>query len=74
MRVFTNNPTVHGVIEYNEKFIDLGTKTFNGNACSNGVVRLGQNTSRVVDRGATEDTAKKPGVTGGRPVVGCAPP
>jgi len=73
MRVFAKDPTVRGVIEYNEKFIDLGTKTFNGIPCPDGVIRIGQNTNRVVDRGATQDTAKKVGVTGGRPVVGCAP-
>jgi hypothetical protein len=73
MRVFANDPTVRGVIEYNEKFIDLGTKTFNGIPCPDGVIRIGQNTNRAVDRGATQDTGKKVGVTGGRPVVGCAP-
>ena len=74
MRIFENDPTVRGVIEYNEKFIDLGTKVFNGNPCPNGVIRLGQNTNRSVDRGAIQDTGKKGGVTGGRPIVGCAPP
>jgi hypothetical protein len=73
MRVFANDPTVRGVIEYNEKFIDVGTKTFNGNPCPNGVIRIGQNTNRAVDPGATQDTGKKAGVTGGRPIVGCAP-
>jgi hypothetical protein len=28
MRVFASDPTVRGVIEYNEKFVDLGTKSF----------------------------------------------
>jgi hypothetical protein len=74
MRIFANDPTVRGVIEYNEKLIDLGTKTFNGIPCPDGVIRIGQNTNRAVDRGATQDTAKKVGVTGGRPIVGCAPP
>ena len=73
MRVFATDPTVRGVIEYNEKFIDLGTKSFNGTACPNGVVRIGQNTNRTVDRGATQDTSKKGGVSGGRPIVACAP-
>src|SRR5215468_3334901 len=61
MRVFANDPTIRGLIEYNEKFIDLGTKTFNGTACPNGVVRIGQNTNRVLDRGASQDTGKKVG-------------
>ena len=73
MRVFKNDPPIRGIIEYNEKFIDLGTKRFNGSACPNGVVRIGQNTNRVADRSATQDTGKKVGVTSGRPVVGCAP-
>jgi hypothetical protein len=73
MRVFATDPTVHGVIEYNEKFIDLGTKSFNGAPCSDGVIRIGQNTNRTLDRGAAQDTSKKGGVSGGRPVLGCAP-
>ena len=74
MRVFASDPAVRGVIENNEKFVDLGTKTFNGMACPDGVIRIGQNSNRAVDRGATQDTGKKAGVAGGRPVVGCAPP
>jgi|SRR6266851_4541403 hypothetical protein len=73
MRIFANDPPVRGVIEFNEKFIDPGTKTFNGIPCPDGVIGIGQNTNRAVDRGATQDTGKKVGVTGGRPVVGCAP-
>jgi hypothetical protein len=73
MRIFANDPPVRGVIEFNEKFIDLGTKTFNGIPCPDGVIRIGQNTNRAAERGATQDTGKKVGVTGGRPVVGCAP-
>ena len=65
MRIFENDPTVRGVIEYNEKFIDLGTKVFNGNACPDGVIRLGQNTNRSVDRGVR---CAAPGVSAtGRP-------
>jgi hypothetical protein len=74
MRVFASDPTIHGIIEYNEKFIDLGTKSFNGTPCPDGVIRIGQNTNRSLDRGATQDTAKKGGVSGGRPILGCAPP
>jgi hypothetical protein len=74
MRVFANDPTVRGIIEYNERFIDLGTKSFNGRPCPHGVIRIGQNTNRTLDRGAEQDTGKKGGVSGGRPVVGCAPP
>ena len=74
MRVFSNNPTVRGVIEYNEKFIDLGTKTFNGTPCPDGVIRIGQNTNRTIDRSATQDTAMKGGAGGGRPILGCASP
>ena len=65
MRVFANDPAVRGVIEYNEKFIDLGTKAFNGNPCPDGVIRIGQNTNRAADRGAAQDTGKKVGVAGG---------
>lgn len=73
MQVFASEPTVRGVIEYNEKFIDLGTKAFDGIPCPNGVIRIGQNTNRAIDRGATQDTSKKVGIAGGRPIVGCAP-
>jgi hypothetical protein len=71
MRVFLNDPTVRGVIEYNEEFIDLSTKTFNGQACPQGVVRKGENTNRNVDRSATQDTTKKVGAAGGHPVQRC---
>jgi len=74
MRVFVNDPTVRGTIECNERFIDLGTTSFNGTPCPHGVIRIGQNTNRTLDRGAAQDTGKKGGVSGGRPVVGCAPP
>jgi hypothetical protein len=71
MRVSSSDPTVRGVIEYNEEFIDLSTKTFNGQACPQGVVRIGQNTNRNVDRSATQDTGKKIGAAGGHPVQRC---
>ena len=74
MRVFASDPTVRGVIEYNERFIDLNTKSFNGTPCPHGVIRVGQNTNRTLDRGAAQDTGRKGGVSGGRPIVGCAPP
>jgi hypothetical protein len=61
MRVFANDPTVRGIIEYNERFIDLGTKPFNGTPCPYGVIRIGQNTNRTLDRGAEQDTGKKGG-------------
>jgi hypothetical protein len=73
MRVFTTDPTVRGVIEYNEKFIDLNTKSFNGTPRPHGVIRIGQYTNRALDRGAAQDTGRKGGVSGGRPIVGCAP-
>jgi hypothetical protein len=74
MRVFSSNPTVQGSIGLNELFIDMGTKTFNGQTCQYGVVRLGQNTNRVFDPRAVQDTARQPGAAGGRPIQGCAPP
>ena len=74
MRVFSSNPTVQGSIGLNELFIDMGTKTFNGQTCQYGVVRLGQNTNRVFDPRAVQDTARQPGAGGGRPIQGCAPP
>jgi len=74
MRVFSSNPTVQGSIELNELFIDMGTKAFNGQTCQYGVVRLGQNTNRVFDPRAVQDTARQPGAAGGRPIQGCAPP
>jgi len=40
MRIFASDPTVRGVIEYNEKFSDLGTKSFNGTSCPGGVIGL----------------------------------
>ena len=73
MRIFASDPTVRGVIEYNEKFIDLGTKSFNWIPCPGGVIRIGQNSNRKLDRGADQDTGKKGGVGGGRPIIGCAP-
>jgi hypothetical protein len=72
MRVFSTDPTVRGVVEYNEEFVDLSTKTFKGQVCSQGVVRIGQNTNRNVDRSATQDTGKKVGAAGGHPVQRCA--
>src|SRR5215471_18586522 len=65
MRVFYSNPTVQGSIGLNELFIDMGTKTFNGQTCQYGVVRLGQNTNRVFDPRAVQDTARQPGAGGG---------
>jgi hypothetical protein len=38
MRVFSSNPTVHGVIRANETFIDLGARYHDGKYCENGVV------------------------------------
>ena len=73
MRVFAQNPTASGVIAHNERFIDLGTKTFNGQTCESGVIRLGRNSDRVLDPAATQDTARRPGDDGGRPIQGCAP-
>jgi hypothetical protein len=32
-------------------------------------MRIGQNTNRAADRGAAQDTGKKVGVAGGRPVL-----
>jgi hypothetical protein len=73
MRVFSSNPTVHGVIRANETFIDLGTKHHDGKYCENGVVRVGRNTNRASDPAATRDTTVRPGTEGGRPIQGCAP-
>jgi hypothetical protein len=73
MRAFSANPTVSGVIVYNELFIDRGTKTYNGQACGHGVIRLGQNTNRIFDPTAVRDTPRQPGADRGRPIQGCAP-
>ena len=60
MRVFSSNPTVHGVIRTNEAFIDLGTRYHDGKYCEkNGVVRVGRNTNRVSDPAATRDTTAR---------------
>lgn len=73
MRVFSSNPTVHGVIRANEAFIDVGTRYHDGKYCENGVVRVGRNTNRVSDPAATRDTTARAGTEGGRPIQGCAP-
>lgn len=73
MRVFSTDPTVAGVIEFNEAFIDLGTKTYNGKACQRGVIRVGRNTNRVGDPSAVRNTAEKIGMSGGHPIQACAP-
>jgi hypothetical protein len=73
MRVFSSNPTVHGVIKADEAFIDLGTRYHGGKYCENGVVRVGQNTNRASNPAATRDTTARAGTEGGRPIQGCAP-
>jgi hypothetical protein len=73
MRVFSANPTVSGVIVNNELFIDRETKTYNGQACGHGVIRLGQNTNRIFDPRAVQDTPRQPGADRGRPIQRCAP-
>src|SRR5262249_35100673 len=73
LRVFAQNPRVQGVIGHDEHFIDLGTKTFKGQACPNGVIRVGHNSDRVFDPNATQDTTEHAGAEGGRPIESCAP-